>query len=256
MAVRAGSPRAGGGKLLTYSIEVGLASLLSYWLATRVWASTYQSYEDGQLGGMWAAISAIFVVRECKKESVAAAIARMSATLISFVLCLVYLVFLPFHVWGLALLVSLSVLVPGLVGRPGDEVTAAITTTVVMVVAGLNPHGAWKQPLLRLADTFIGVAAGIITLVIVKQIGKWTGSGRISQPNRPAGSSVRPDGYPPALLTPDSTTAAATGHGGTSHKKGNASTWRIQHSRRSSSQERVPDSGMKPPCAWRKRVFP
>ncbi|MEV5011433.1 FUSC family protein [Streptomyces sp. NPDC055692] len=121
---------------------------------------------------MWAAISTIFVVQECKSKSLTAAIARMSATLISFVLCLVYLAFLPFHAWGLALLVALSVLVPGLVGRPGDEVTAAITTTVVMVVAGLNAHAAWKQPLLRLADTSIGVTAGIVTLVIVSQIGK------------------------------------------------------------------------------------
>ncbi|MFF3874121.1 FUSC family protein [Streptomyces sp. NPDC001978] len=190
MAVRAGSLKAGNEKLLTYSIEVGLASLLSYWAATRIWSSAHQPYEDGQLGGMWAAISAIFVVRESKSRSVTAAIARMSATLISFVLCLVYLAFLPFQVWGLALLVGLSVLVPGLVGRPGDEATAAITTTVVMVVAGLSPQGAWKQPLLRLADTSIGVVAGIVTLVIVNQIVKWTGRGRISQPDRSATSQT------------------------------------------------------------------
>ncbi|MGV9561140.1 FUSC family protein [Streptomyces sp. NPDC003480] len=186
--MRAGSPKAGNEKLLTYSIEVGLASLLSYWAATRIWSSAHQSYEDGQLGGMWAAISTIFVVRECKKRSMTAAITRMSATLISFVLCLVYLAFLPFQLWGFALLVGLSVLVPGLVGRRGDEATAAITTTVVMVVAGLSPHGAWKQPLLRLADTSIGVAAGIVTLVIVNQIVKWTGRGRIPRSDRSATS--------------------------------------------------------------------
>ncbi|MFD4973237.1 FUSC family protein [Streptomyces sp. NPDC058424] len=188
MVVRTSSPKAKNGKLLTYSIEVGLAGLLSYWAATGIWSSAHRPYEDEQLGGMWAAISTIFVVRECKSKSLTAAIARMSATLISFVLCLVYLAFLPFHAWGLALLVALSVLVPGLVGRPGDEVTAAITTTVVMVVAGLNAHAAWKQPLLRLADTSIGVTAGIVTLVIVSQIGKWTGRGRISQPDRSATS--------------------------------------------------------------------
>lgn len=114
----------------------------------------------------------------------------MSATLISFALCLVYLAFLPFQAWGLALLVGLSVLAPGLLGRPGDEATAAITTTVVMVVAGLNPHGAWKQPLLRLADTAIGVAAGMVTLVIVAQIGKWTGRGRSPHPDRSATSQA------------------------------------------------------------------
>ncbi|MEU8687585.1 FUSC family protein [Streptomyces sp. NPDC048665] len=190
MVVTASSSKRGTGKLLRYSIEVGLASLLSYWAATRIWSGTHQPYEEGQLGGMWAAISTIFVIRECKRKSTTAAIARMSATLISFALCLVYLAFLPFQAWGLALLVGLSVLAPGLLGRPGDEATAAITTTVVMVVAGLNPHGAWKQPLLRLADTAIGVAAGMVTLVIVAQIGKWTGRGRSPHPDRSATSQA------------------------------------------------------------------
>ena len=48
-----------------------------------------------------------------------------------------------------------------MLGRPGDAVTAAITTAVVMVAAELAPHDAWQQPILRLADTAIGVAIGI-----------------------------------------------------------------------------------------------
>jgi uncharacterized membrane protein YccC len=48
-----------------------------------------------------------------------------------------------------------------LIGRPGDAITAAITTTVVLLVAAVSPHGAWEQPILRLADTVIGVAVGI-----------------------------------------------------------------------------------------------
>jgi uncharacterized membrane protein YccC len=86
----------------------------------------------------------------------------MAATLVSFALCLAYLAFLPFHPWGLALLVGLSVLVTAVIGRPGDEITAGITTAVVLVAAGLSPHDAWRQPILRLADTAIGVAVGLI----------------------------------------------------------------------------------------------
>ena len=48
-----------------------------------------------------------------------------------------------------------------LIGRPEDAITAAITTTVVMVVAAVSPHHAWQQPILRFADTVIGVAVGI-----------------------------------------------------------------------------------------------
>jgi len=48
-----------------------------------------------------------------------------------------------------------------LIGRPGDAVTAAITTVVVMVMAELSWHDAWQQPILRLAGTAIGVAVGV-----------------------------------------------------------------------------------------------
>ncbi len=46
-------------------------------------------------------------------------------------------------------------------GRPGDAITAGITTAVVMVSAASSPHDAWQQPILRLADTIVGVAVGV-----------------------------------------------------------------------------------------------
>jgi hypothetical protein len=30
-----------------------------------------------------------------------------------------------------------------------------------MVVAAINPHDAWREPILRLGDTAIGVAVGL-----------------------------------------------------------------------------------------------
>ena len=92
----------------------------------------------------------------------AAAVSRMAATFVSFVLCLIYLVFLPFHVWALAVLIGASALVVMLLGRPGDAVTAGITTAVLLVVAAVSPQHAWQQPILRLADTVVGVAVGAL----------------------------------------------------------------------------------------------
>jgi uncharacterized membrane protein YccC len=63
--------------------------------------------------------------------------------------------------WALALLVGVSALTATVIGRPGDAITAAITTTVVLVVAAVSPHDAWEQPILRFADTAIGIAVGL-----------------------------------------------------------------------------------------------
>jgi uncharacterized membrane protein YccC len=92
----------------------------------------------------------------------------MAATFVSFALCLIYLAFLPFHAWALAVLVGASALAVMLLGRPGDAVTAGITTAVIMVVAAVSPQHAWQQPILRLADTLVGVAVGVAAA--------WTGT--------------------------------------------------------------------------------
>lgn len=161
--LRALPPRAEVRAAAADSVLLGVACLISYVLTTRVLSLVYSvSKDDDALGGMWAVIATAFLFRDSCNKSLSAAVSRMSATLVSFVLCLAYLAFLPFHPWGLALMVGLSVLVTALIGRAEDEITAGITTTVVMVVAGLSPHDAWRQPILRLADTVIGVAVGLL----------------------------------------------------------------------------------------------
>ena len=156
-------PRAEVGAAVADSFLLAVACLISYWLTTRVLSLVYSvSKDDDALGGMWSVIATVFLFRDSYNKSLAAAVSRMAATLVSFALCLAYLAFLPFHPWGLAVLVGLSVLVTALIGRPEDEITAGITTTVVMVAASLSPHDAWRQPILRLADTAIGVAVGLV----------------------------------------------------------------------------------------------
>jgi putative flippase GtrA len=69
---------------------------------------------------MWAVIATIFVFRDSFSKSIVAAVSRMAATSVSFVLCLSYLAFLPFHAWALAVLVGASALAAMLLGRPSS----------------------------------------------------------------------------------------------------------------------------------------
>ena len=153
------------GEIRDAAVDCGIlaaACLITYWLSTRMLAHVYLLSRDDELvGGVWAVIATIFVLRDSYQRSMTAAVTRMAATLVSFVLCLIYLIFLPFDVWAMAALIGLTALAVTLIGRPGDAITAAITTAVIMGVAALSPHDAWRQPILRFADTVIGVAVGV-----------------------------------------------------------------------------------------------
>jgi uncharacterized membrane protein YccC len=147
---------------IAYGVSLAIACLLSYWLVTRFLAHVYSvSRDDDLLGGMWATVATVFVYRYTYEQSARAALSRMAATFVSFVLCLVYLLIFPFQPWGMAILIGIGAVVTTLIGQPDDTVTTGITTAVVMVVAALSPHNAWREPILRMIDTAIGIGVGI-----------------------------------------------------------------------------------------------
>ncbi len=128
------------------------------------------SAADDVLGGIWAVIATVFVYRTSYDGSATAALTRMSATLLSFSLCLIYLLILPVHPVGLAAMIGISGLAATLLGRPQDAVTASITTAIVLGVASLSPHDDWQQPILRLVDTALGTAVGLVTAWIALRL--------------------------------------------------------------------------------------
>jgi uncharacterized membrane protein YccC len=159
-AVQAGTPWPGNS--VRRAAVAAISSAVTFALTTHLLAMLYSaSREDDLLGGMWAVVSTLFVYRYSHGETVDAALSRMMATLVSFGLCFIYLLIFPFHVWALALLIGIGVMLVATMGRPQDAMTTSITTTVVMVVAAVNPHHAWREPILRLIDTAIGAAIGV-----------------------------------------------------------------------------------------------
>jgi len=149
-------------QVISHGVLLAVCCLLSYKIITGILTSSgFVLRDDEFLGGMWAVVATIFVLRGSYEESAKAALLRTSATLLSFGLCLVYLLVFPFRVWGLVVLIAIGAIVLDLIGRSEDVITASITTTVVMVVAAISPQQAWRQPILRLIDTAVGIAVGV-----------------------------------------------------------------------------------------------
>jgi uncharacterized membrane protein YccC len=119
------------------------------------------SAADRIISGLWAVIATIIVTKLSYQQSVTAGVSRILGTAAGFAVCLVYLAIWPFRPWAMALLIGLSALIMMLAGRPADAVTAAITTALLLALAGVTPQHAWQQPIRRLADTIVGVAVGV-----------------------------------------------------------------------------------------------
>ena len=149
-------------KAVGHGAVLTVSCLMSYGLITGILTRVcFASRDDKLLGGMWAVIATVFVYHYNYEQSVSAALLRIAATLVSFALSLVYLLILPFSPWGMAALIGIGAIAMDLAGRSEDIITTGITTAVVMVVAGISPQHAWKQPILRLIDTIAGTSVGI-----------------------------------------------------------------------------------------------
>jgi uncharacterized membrane protein YccC len=158
-------------KVILHSSLLTVACLVSYLLMTGVlYPIKFLPEDDKLLGGMWSVVATIYVYQYGQPQSRRLAWLRMAATSVSFLLCLAYLLIFPFHAWGMALLIGIGSVLVSLAGQPEAGVTTGITTAVIMVVAGISPHEAWKQPILRLLDTTDGVVVGLLAAWIGRHI--------------------------------------------------------------------------------------
>ena len=155
------------GNATIHGIALSTLCVISYWLITHLLVHAFPvSRDDDLLGGMWAVVATIFVYRYSYQQSTGAALSRIAATSLGFALCFVYLLFFPSEVWGMAALIGIGAVAMSVLDRPEDVITTGITTAVVMVVAAISPDHAWKQPILRLLDTIVGVAVGVAGALI------------------------------------------------------------------------------------------
>ena len=146
---------------VVYALSLTIASLIAYVITYYV-LEPFVNRPNDFLGGMWATIATVFVLREARNPSLRAGAARFFATCVSCVLTFVYLLLLPFSPVGMAVIIGLGTVVVMLLGRRDDVVTTGITTAVIMVAAGIGPASlGWTIPPLRLLDTVIGILVGV-----------------------------------------------------------------------------------------------
>lgn len=149
-------------KAFSHGIALGISCLVTSGVLLQIYRHIhFVSEANVLLGVMWATVATVFVQHLSYTSTLNSVVSRLVATCISFVLCLIYLLLFPFHIWGLALIIALGTVATTLLGRPNEIITTGITTTVVLVVGAVLPEHRWEQPVLRLIETIIGMAVGV-----------------------------------------------------------------------------------------------
>jgi uncharacterized membrane protein YccC len=157
---------------VAYAVDLAIACLITYWVMVFALPRLF-GWPSTSVGVLWAVISAVFVYKDTRADTLSAGMARLTTTFASFALCQVYLWLLPVTTIGMVALIAIGVLLMISIGRRDATNLTAITIAVIMIVAASNPQDAQLQPLLRLTDTILGVTVGVAC--------KWLGSFVVSR---------------------------------------------------------------------------
>jgi uncharacterized membrane protein YccC len=146
---------------VAYAVDMAIACLITYWIMAAIFSRFGHGASSDVVGGLWAIVATAYVFRDTRANSLSASVGRMIATGVSFALSLLYLLLFAFTPLGLAALLAGGTLIMMALGRRDEVGLTAVTTAVIMLVAAVDPHDAWRQPLLRLMDTLVGIAVGV-----------------------------------------------------------------------------------------------
>lgn len=147
------------------AVQYSLVSLLAYFGAYFLTGSFSETPFLTTTGALWSMISGIVVMQETRQGTIDTAWLRILGSLIGAVMSALYLSFLPFNPFGMAVTIGLTVLICQELHLPGHSRLAALTVGVIMVISFLNPD---LNPVvnagLRFSESIIGSGAAILLI--------------------------------------------------------------------------------------------
>ena len=147
------------------SVQVALVSFLSYSAGIHFTALFHGA--SASLGGLWSAISGLVVLQGTRRDAWSSASLRIVGTAVGSGVSAAYLSIMPFSAVGMAATMFITVLVCYGVRIPDHARLAAITVSVIMVTASLNPTmNPIQNAALRFSESCIGTAMAVLAVLL------------------------------------------------------------------------------------------
>ncbi len=147
------------------AVQTALVTLASYMAGLHTTGVFHGA--SASLGGLWSAISGIVVLQATQRDTWTSAWLRLVGTAIGSIISAAYLTVLAFSPIGMAASVFATVLVCYGARIPDHARLAAITVTVIMVTASINPAlNPIENAALRFSESCIGIAMAVLAVLM------------------------------------------------------------------------------------------
>jgi uncharacterized membrane protein YgaE (UPF0421/DUF939 family) len=150
---------------LLKTLQNALVSLLAY--LGGYYLTALFHLPSAALGGLWALISGLVVLRETDRETWSSAGLRVIGTLVGAVISSITLLLFPFCPLAMALAIGVTVLLCQFMGIPDHARLAALTVGVIMVISSLHPDiNPVLNALFRFMESLIGTVVAVAVALL------------------------------------------------------------------------------------------
>ena len=114
------------------------------------------------VGALWAAATVLSVYKDDRVATRESFFSTMGSTFLGVAVALVYLFWFPPHMWSLALMIILAMLLSQAMGlaERGRQVVSALL--IIVIFSHLNEANPWINAAMRTAEVLIGSGVGLL----------------------------------------------------------------------------------------------
>jgi hypothetical protein len=148
----------------------------SLYVTGLVLAGYFAGYEINQLvpvhatenliGALWAAATVLTVYKDLRVESQKSFFATITAALLGSLIAVAYLLWLPQHLWGLAPIIVLTMLLSQVLGFADRGRQMVSMLLIIVIFSHISKNSPWVNAGMRDLEVFVGALIGLVGGVV------------------------------------------------------------------------------------------
>ena len=114
------------------------------------------------VGALWAAVTVLAVYKDDRVTTRSSFFSTMGSALFGAAVALAYLLWIPPHMWDLALIIVPAMLISQLLGFADRGRQVVSTLLIIVIFSHLNNSTPWVNAAMRTAEVLIGAVVGLL----------------------------------------------------------------------------------------------
>ncbi len=114
------------------------------------------------IGALWAAATVLTVYKDCFQETLDGFLATVAAAVLGSLIAVIYLLWFPQHLWGLALVILLTMLLSQTLGFADRGRQMVSMLLIIVIFSHISAASPWVNAGMRNIEVLLGALVGLV----------------------------------------------------------------------------------------------